>query len=231
MARPTLAVDTLLLPPTIVGRAHPSSTRTLLLAVALTIAPFIVRRIILLGDDNYAHWMAIDYVARCISLLGAIFGLRSGLLRDTPRPAAWPRSIKVFLLLFAAEYAQQAFGAPLLAQQFRFANTLAWPTIPDPTLRAADLWLGLLFAVFVEEIVFRKLLFAVIQLWRPRPMPIILISTFAFALVHFTSGVIDTMLNAFVHGIFLGVAYWMTRRLSVCVAAHYLVDFMIFCGQ
>jgi len=165
MAQPTLAGDTLLLPPATGGRSHPSSQRTLWLAVVLAIAPFIVRRIILLGDDNYAHWMAIDYAARCISLLGAIVGLRSSLLQETHQQAGWPRSLQVFLLLFAAEYVQQAFGAPLLAQHFRFAETSAWPPIPDPTLRAADLWLGLLFAVFVEEFVFRKFLFAVIERW------------------------------------------------------------------
>ena len=97
-----------------------------------------------------------------------------------------------------------------------------------PTLRAADLSLGLLFAVFIEELVFRKFLFAVIERWLPQQIPVIIISAASFALIHFTSGVVDTMVNAFVHGIFFGIAYWTTRRLSICVASHYLIDLLIF---
>ena len=172
--------------------------------------------------------MTIDYLARCLSLIGALVGFRSGLLAPAHPRTDWPKSLQVFLLLFAAEYAQQRFGGPVLAHYFRFTETTAWPAIPDPTLRVADLSIGLLFAVFVEEFVFRKFLFAVIERWLPQRLPVIVISATAFALIHFTSGVADTMMNAFVHGIFLGLAYWTTRRLSICVASHYLIDFLIF---
>ncbi len=88
--------------------------------------------------------------------------------------------------------------------------------------------MGLLFAVFVEEVVFRKFLFAVIERWLPQQLPVIVISASTFALIHFTSGIVDTMVNAFVHGILFAVAYWTSRRLSICVVSHYLVDLLIF---
>ena len=209
-------------------RSHPFSLWGLWLATFLAIAPFIVRRIILLGDDNYVHWMAIDYLARCVSLIGVILGFCSGLLQSPHPRTGWLGSLAVFLLLFAAVYAEQIFGYPFLERYFRFLETSSWPPIPDPTLRVADLSLGLLFAVFVEEVTFRKFLFAVIERWLPQRLPVIIISSAAFALIHFTSGVVDTMVNAFVSGIFLGVAYWTTRRLSICVASHYLIDFLVF---
>ena len=210
------------------SRPLPLPLWNLWLAIIPAVGPFIVRRIILLGDDNYVHWMTIDYLARCLSLIGALVGFRSGLLAPAHPRTDWPKSLQVFLLLFAAEYAQQRFGGPLLTHYFRFAETTAWPAIPDPTLRIADLSIGLLFAVFVEELVFRKFLFAVIERWLPQRLPIIVISATTFSLIHFTSGVADTMVNAFVHGILLGIAYWTTRRLSICVASHYLIDFFIF---
>ena len=228
MLQPTLACDTMPPPSAATRQSHPLSLWGLWLAVILAVGPFIVRRIILLGDDNYVHWLAIDYLARCISLIGVALGFRSGLLLPVHPRADWSRSTRIFLLLFVAEFAEQAFGCPVLEQYFRFMETSSWPPIPDAALRVADLSLGLLFAVFVEELVFRKFLFAVIERWLPQQLPVIIISATVFALIHFTSGVVNTMVNAFVHGIFLGIAYWTTRRLSICVASHYLIDLLIF---
>jgi membrane protease YdiL (CAAX protease family) len=231
MRQPNFTCDTTASPSAAAHPPHPLALWCLWLAVILAIAPFIVRRIILLGDDNYLHWMAIDYLARCISLIGVIIGFRSGLLHSPHPRTGWLRSLVVFLLLFAAEYAEQRFGYPRVEHYFRFLETSSWPPILDPALQVADLSFGLLFAVFVEEAVFRKFLFAVIERWLPQQLPVIIISSAVFALVHFTSGVVDTMLNALVNGIFLGMAYWTTRRLSICVASHYLIDFLIFSSR
>src|SRR3974390_2567738 len=228
MLQPTIACDTTAPPSAASRQSPPLSLLGLWLAAILAVGPFIVRRIILLGDDNYLHWMAIDYPARCISVIGVILGFRSGLLLPVHPRADWSRSVLIFLLLFVAEFAEQAFGYPVLEKYFRFMETVAWPPIPDPTLRFADFSVGLLFAIFVEELVFRKFSFAVIERWLPRRLPVIIISATIFALIHFTSGVVDTMVNAFVHGIFFGIAYWTPRRLWICVVSHYLIDLFIF---
>jgi membrane protease YdiL (CAAX protease family) len=231
MLQPTLDRDTVPPRSAAAHQAHRLSLWSLWLAVVLAVGPFIVRRIVLLGDDDYVHWMAIDYLARWISLIGVVLGFRCGFLRPVHLRTDWPTSLRVFLLLLAAGLAEQAFGAPVITQHFRFMETLSWPPIQDPIVRAADLSLGLLFAVFVEELVFRKFMFAVIEGWIPGRAPVVILSATIFALVHFTSGVVDTMLNAFVHGIFFGIAYWTTRRLSICVASHYLIDLLIFSGH
>lgn len=228
MRRANLTCDTTPPPSAATHSQHRFPLWSLWLAVILAVGPFIVRRIILLGDDNYLHWMAIDYLARCVSLIGVILGFYSGLLQSPHPRTGWLSSLLVLSLLFAAEYAEQTFGYPIIEHYFRFAETSAWPPISNPTVRVADVSLGLLFAVFVEEAVFRKFLFAVIERWLPQRLPVIIISSTVFALVHFTSGVVDTMMNAFVNGIFLGIAYWTTRRLSICVVSHYLIDFLIF---
>jgi len=99
--------------------------------------------------------------------------------------------------------------------------------IPDAHVRVADLLLGLFLVALSEELVFRRFLFAIIERWSQKGLVVILISSTIFALVHFTSGVADT-LNAFVHGVLLGSAFWKARRISVCIAAHYLIDLWIF---
>jgi len=211
--------------------ADPLSLWVLWLAVILAVGPFIARRIILLGDDDSLHWMAVDYSARCISLIGVIIGFRSGLLQSEQPRTGLLRSFLIFLLLFVVQCAEQVFGGPVIQHYFHFSQTTAWPPIPVPILRVADLSFGLLFAVFVEEMVFRKFLFAVVERWLPQRSLVIIISATVFGLVHFTSGVVDTMVNAFVNGILFAIAYWQTRRLSICVASHYLIDFLIFSSQ
>lgn len=212
------------------GRSVASAEWILWLAVALAIGPFVARRLILLGDVNYIHWLVVDNLARCISLVGVALGFRSGLLSDSHPRADWRTSYWIFLLLFAAENAEQMFGDPLWRHYLRFTQLSPWPPVLDPTLRILDLLAGLLLVALSEELVFRRFLFAVIERWFTGKVPVIMISATVFALVHFTSGVVDTMANALVHGIFLGIAFWATRRIAICVVSHYLIDLYVGIG-
>ncbi len=94
-------------------------------------------------------------------------------------------------------------------------------------VRTVDLTFGLLLVALSEELVFRRLLISVFQ--SHRALHVIALSAFIFALIHLTSGISD-VINAFVIGILLGIAFWKTRRISICVVAHYLVDLKVFGG-
>ena len=197
------------------------------LAVALALGPFIAKRFILSGEHGYVTWLVVDYTARCISLVGVVLGFRSGLLvRSSPRVGV-VTSLVVLLILVAAELAQQLAVYPVLHDYFRILELSSTPVIPDARVRVADLLFGLFLVALSEELVFRRFLFAIIEQWSQKGLVVILISSTIFALIHFTSGVADT-LNAFVHGVLLGGAFWKTRRVSVCIASHYLVDLWIF---
>ncbi len=197
------------------------------LAVALAIGPFVAKRFILLGEHGYGTWLTIDYMARCVSLVGIVLGFRSGLLvRSTPR-AGVVVCLFVLLVLVTAELAEQAVVYPILRHYLRILELYSTPLIPDAHVRAADLLLGLVLVAVSEELVFRRFLFALLERWCKKGLTIILMSSTIFALIHFTSGIADT-LNAFVHGMLLGSAFWKTRRVSVCIASHYLVDLWIF---
>jgi membrane protease YdiL (CAAX protease family) len=134
------------------------------------------------------------------------------------------------LLLFVAENAEQMFGDPLLRHYLRFMQLSPWPPVHDPTLQILDLSAGLLLVALSEGLVFRRFLFAVIERRVTEKVPVIILSSAAFALVQFTSGVVDTMVNAFVHAIFLGTAFRATRRVAICVVSHYLIDLYVGIG-
>ena len=98
-----------------------------------------------------------------------------------------------------------------------------------PTAKANLSWWGwfaiaLAFGPFIAK---RAIL--LLERLRLNASMMIVTSAAIFALIHLTSGLDDT-LNAFLSGLLLGVAYWQTRRLSVCIVSHYLADFYVFSG-
>jgi CAAX protease family protein len=194
------------------------------LAYALAFGAFIVKRAFLLEQHDYTVWLAADYSARLISLAGVVMARQVGLLAYGPPPAGLLKSVLVFLALLAAQLYVQMFIFPtLLALHLNFFILSPYPFIPNPFLRTFDLTVGLLLVAVSEECVFRGLLMALLERLRLNSLMVIVTSAVVFALVHLTTGLANT-LNVFLQGLALGVAYWQTRRLSVCILSHYLVD-------
>jgi membrane protease YdiL (CAAX protease family) len=198
------------------------------IAVAVAIAPFIVKRVILLGQHDYIFWLAADYSARMLSLVGVAMARQCGIFVSARPPAGVVFSVLIFIAVLIAQYIL-GYLYPILHAHLYYFQLASFPPILNPHLRDFDLTFGLLLTALSEEYVFRALLFAVFERWHMKPLAIIILSSVAFALIHVTSGVADAI-NALLYGLLWGAAYWVTGRLSVCVAAHYLADLIIF-GQ
>jgi membrane protease YdiL (CAAX protease family) len=196
-------------------------------AVAVAFAPFAIKRAIFLGQHDYIVWLTADYTARIVSLAGVAMAWCCGLLVNARAPARIVPSLLVFVALLASELSVQKFVSPFLDIHLNYLKLSPFPDIPDPFLRYFDLTLGLLLVALSEESVFRALLMSLLERLRINPILVVLLSAAAFASIHLTSGLAIT-LNAFLHGLLLGAAYWWTRRLTVCIASHYLVDLYVF---
>jgi membrane protease YdiL (CAAX protease family) len=197
------------------------------LVVALAIGPFVIKRIILLGEHDYAFWLTVDYVARCVSLVGVALGFRSGLIERPQLRTGWLVSGVALTALLFAGFVEQTIVYPILQTHLNYFNLSFFPKITNENIRAVDLVFGLLLVAFSEELVFRRLLFSLLP--SKSPLLVTILSAVIFAMIHLTSGLADTV-NAFVYGILLGGAFWITRRISICIVAHYVVDFIIFVG-
>jgi membrane protease YdiL (CAAX protease family) len=154
---------------------------------------------------------------------------QAGLLDRSRPPAGLLKSVVVLLVLIVATFYAQMFIYPLLRVHLEIFVLWNPPFIPNPFLRAFDLTFGLLLVAVSEEYVFRGLLMALLERLRLNSPMVIATSAAVFALIHWTSGLADT-LNAFLAGLLWGVAYWQTRCLSVCIVSHYLVDLYVFSG-
>lgn len=207
---------------------RPKMTWLARFAIILAIGPFIIKRIILLNDqEDYVVWLAIDYAARCVSLLGVMLGFQAGLIERLKSRAGWFVSGVVLAGLLSAELVQQTFIYPILRDNLDYLRLSSMPMITNVYVRWVDLVLGLLLVAVSEELVFRRLIFSMFG--SRRYLSATLFGAGIFALIHLTSGLADTV-NAFIHGILLGSAFWITRRVSVCIVSHYVLDLKIFSG-
>jgi membrane protease YdiL (CAAX protease family) len=190
---------------------------------ACVFAPFIVKRLVVLGEHDYVYWIAVDYAARSVSLVGLALAYGTGLMIPSHRRAGLVVSFVVLGTLLVVQFAEQSLVYPLLRDNLQFFEFSRFPKITDSELGAVDLSFGLFLVALSEELAFRRFLFALLERWGADKMTVILTSSVAFAFIHLTSG-ISVALNAFFYGVLFGLAFWITRRLSICVGCHYLAD-------
>ncbi|MGY3149344.1 membrane protease YdiL (CAAX protease family) [Bradyrhizobium sp. USDA 3397] len=208
---------------------RPKMTWLARFAIILAIGPFIIKRIILLYDDqeDYVVWLAMDYAVRCVSLLGVMLGFQAGLIERPKFRAGWFVSGVVLAGLLSAELLRQTLVFPILRDNLDYFRLSSMPIITNVYVRWVDLVFGILLVAVSEELVFRRLIFSIFG--PRRSLSATLFGALIFALVHLTSGLADTV-NAFISGILLGIAFWITRRISVCIVSHYVLDVKIFGG-
>ena len=111
--------------------------------------------------------------------------------------------------------------APIIGDVWRLFE---WPTITWPSLRAFDLTAGLLLNAAAEEFAYRRLALAVLPFG---PRGNLIASAVLFGLVHWGNG-LGYMMGAMLCGLCWGFAYQRTGSLALVIAAHYVVDFVIF---
>lgn len=99
-----------------------------------------------------------------------------------------------------------------------------WHPIGNMYLWFFDLTVGLMLVAVVEELVSRRLAFAVL----PGPMWVRwIVSSLLFGLMHWSMGY-GHMVETVLIGLAFGAAYWWTGSLKLVIMAHYAVNFLIF---
>ena len=161
----------------------------------------------------------IDYALKALMLLVALPALAR--LPPAPgKPHPWP----VLLALLAASLAAGLLSnqlEPVVGEAWRLFE---WPAIQWQFFRGFDLTIGLLLNAAAEELIYRRIAFAVLPFG---PVGNLLASTVLFGLVHWGSGPV-TMLGAALAGLCLGLAFQRTGSLLLVITAHYVVDLVNF---
>lgn len=107
-------------------------------------------------------------------------------------------------------------------------SNFAWPTGEiSPSLRLFDLTVGLILVAITEELVFRKYLRRLLEIFRFSRPAVIWTSSILFGLIHWEAGT-ASVVNATFFGVLAMLAYYKTNQLWPCMLAHYIVNFVVF---
>lgn len=198
------------------------------LAIALAFFPYAAKRVALLGTPPYLDWMLWDYGARVVMLAGVALAYRARLVGPTGPRASWRKTFGLFVLALIAERMLSAWLAPVLMAQLGHLRFSTHPTPSERSLYFFDLLVGIWLVAVSEELVFRRLLFALLErvglgragLFRAAIVPV---SAVVFGLMHLPMGA-DVAVHATLFGLIVGTLFAATRRLWPCIVAHYIED-------
>jgi membrane protease YdiL (CAAX protease family) len=198
-----------------------------ILAYGLTLAISVANDLLLgLTAERYALYFA-DYAVKLVMLaLLLVAGVHQ--LAD-PRPKVRPRPA-VFVLWFVfavVVHLSVVFIVARLERIWPLPHLFAWPRLGNSWLMAVDLTFGIALSVVVEELMARRLAWNVLQphfahTWGP-----LVVSSLFFSLGHWGRGPWN-MMSATLVGATLFIAYRRTGSLALVIAAHYLVNFLVF---
>ena len=87
--------------------------------------------------------------------------------------------------------------------------------------------LGLLLVALSEEMLFRRMLVNMLNRFTARALPICLISSLIFGLIHWESG-LQNVLAATLIGCYLMWIYLRTGSFLTIVAIHYVINLWVF---
>jgi membrane protease YdiL (CAAX protease family) len=197
--------------------------------LAVLALPFVVNDVAYIQAESAEQWLLADYVSKAVPLAVA---LMVPSLRRTVRSALAPaRPVWECGLWTAATFAfvlalYHYVKAPLDGV-FPESALFSFPAIERRWLFWFDMTAGLALTAVSEEIVFRGLFRSVVERLGGGPAAAVLVSSLAFAAVHWSNGV-GSLVFSFLAGAVLMALYMRTGSLVPPIAAHYAVDAVLF---
>jgi membrane protease YdiL (CAAX protease family) len=199
----------------------------------LVSAPFYLNDFSSIYIDDWRIWLSIDYIVVKLLPLGLIAWAVSRKHLHWPGLGFQKQSLAMFLVAFSiATLAgtlidQNAYS--LLEGLPGYAALGGMPAIDNRTWDWIDLTLGLLMVGIVEELVFRGYLLYYLESLSMRRGSIILISSLAFGLIHWSLGLNAVLITSLIGAVFM-IVYLATRSLPAIMLAHFAVNFIDFAG-
>jgi membrane protease YdiL (CAAX protease family) len=201
-------------------------------AVLLT-APFYLNDFANIYVKSWGWWLLIDYAGvKLFPLLVVLWLIRGqrmraaevGLTRQAPLPF-----LATFLAVAFLGTVIDQNGYQVIAGLPGYPALGGMPAIASPIWDRIDLTGGLLLVGICEELVFRGYLHTVISGHTESPVAIVMISSVAFGLIHWSLGLHAVLITSIIGAVFM-VAYRKTRSLPAIMLAHFAIDFIDFAG-
>lgn len=138
-------------------------------------------------------------------------------------------ALVVFLIVALVGTVIDQNGYQLTAKLPGYQPLGGMPAITSPVWNWVDLTLGLLMVGISEELVFRGFMHTFISRYTKNSCAIVLISSVAFGLIHWSLGLHAVLITSIV-GAVLMIAFVRTRSLPAIMLAHFTINFIDFAG-
>jgi len=204
-----------------------------ILAVVLLASPFYLNDFASMYVKNWRWWLFIDYAGvKLLPFLVALWLIYSKKMRASEfglKTQSMPSSLVVFLIVAFVGTVIDQNGYQLIAKLPGYPPLGGMPAITSPVWNWVDLTFGLLMVGICEELVFRGFMHTFISRYTENSCAIVLISSVAFGLIHWSLGLHVVLVTSSIGAIFM-IVFARTRSLPAIMLAHFAINFIDFAG-
>ncbi len=210
-----------------------AKNRLYILVLILLAVPFYLNDFSSIYVKSWRWWLFIDYTSVKLFPFLVVFWLVSSKRMQASEfgltTQAAPLFLAVFLALALVGTVMDQNGYKLVAKLPGYPQLGGMPAITSPIWDWIDLTFGLALVGIFEELVFRGYMNTFIGRYTKNPFAIVLISSVAFGLAHWSLGLHAVIVTSAVGAVFM-VAYLRTRSLPAIMLAHFMVNFIDYAG-
>ncbi len=207
--------------------------RFYILVLVLLASPFYLNDFANIYVKDWRWWLFIDYAGlKLFPLLVVLWLIYYEKMKASEfglTTQAIPSFFAVFLIVTLVGTVIDQNGYKLLEHLPGYSSLGGMPAI---TSRAWD-WIDLTFGLFMvgifEELVFRGYMHTFISRYTKSPVAIVVFSSIAFGLIHWSLGLITVVVTSIIGAVFM-IAYIKTQSLTAIMLAHFAVNFIDFAG-
>jgi membrane protease YdiL (CAAX protease family) len=204
-----------------------------ILALVLLAAPFYLNDFASIYVKNWGWWLFIDYAGvKLFPILVALWLIYGKKMRASEfglKTQSKLSALVVFLIVALVGTVIDQNGYQLIAKLPGYKPLGGMPAITSPVWNWIDLTFGLLMVGICEELVFRGFMHTFISRYTKNSCAIVLISSVAFGLIHWSLGLHAVLITSIV-GAILMIAFVRTRSLPIIMLAHFTINFIDYAG-
>ncbi|MBU0971723.1 MAG: CPBP family intramembrane metalloprotease [Proteobacteria bacterium] len=204
-----------------------------ILALVLLAGPFYVNDFANLYVKSWPWWLFIDYAGVKFFPLAVVFWMiHSKKMKANQFGLETACGVSFVLVVVVVTLAGTLIDQnfyPLISTFPGYKALGSMPQIGNIVWNWVDLTFGLFMVGVCEELVFRGFLHTFLGRYFKRSWVILVISSVAFGLIHWSLGLHAVVVTSIIGALFMGF-YLKTRSLPAIMIAHFLINFIDFAG-
>lgn len=189
---------------------------------------FILNDFLFIYANDFLKWLFIDYSSRILAIVIIFYSIYKGVFNYSDLKLNKLNLKELTLYTFALSIVgilTFEILEPILDNFFKDTNFVTFPKITNEFVRIFDLTIGLILVALSEEFIFRALALKVLEKFSR--INIILITSFIFSIIHWSTGVSSLIITFLIGTIFM-IATLRVNSIYPVLLSHFIINFWLF---